>query len=126
MFIANLYLKTFIRIFYAVIVLYLLEIYLILYLFNLFIYFISLSYIYQNYIYQKFDVIFLRIVYILRFINTIFLSLKVQSCKLYNKKYVISSTQITNTETFAFIAVLVFKLLSRIVLFINRKDSGNC
>ena len=35
-------------------------------------------------------------------------------------------TQITNTETFAFIAVLVFKLLSYKVLFINRKDNSNC
>ena len=39
--------------------------------------------------------------------------LKVQSCKLYNNKYMIASTQITNTEIFAFRAVLVFKLLSR-------------
>ena len=52
--------------------------------------------------------------------------LKVQSCKLYNNKYMISSTQITNTEIFAFIAALVFKLLSRKVLFINRKDNKNC
>ena len=37
----------------------------------------------------------------------------------------IASTLITNTEIFALIAVLVFKLLSRIVLFINRKDNGN-
>ena len=37
----------------------------------------------------------------------------------------IASTQITNTETFAFIAVLVFKLLSRKVLFINKKDNRN-
>ena len=36
-------------------------------------------------------------------------SLKVQSCKLYNNKYVIGSTQTTNTEIFAFIALLVFK-----------------
>ena len=35
-------------------------------------------------------------------------------------------TQTTNTEIFAFIAVLVFKLLSRRVLFINRKDKRNC
>ena len=35
-------------------------------------------------------------------------------------------TQITNTENFAFTAVLVFKLLSRKVLFINRKDNRNC
>ena len=53
-------------------------------------------------------------------------NLKVQSCKLYNGKYMIASTQITNTEIFAFIAVLVFKLLGRKVLFINRKDSRNC
>ena len=39
--------------------------------------------------------------------------LKVRPCKLYNKKYMIVSTQITNAEIFAFIAVLVFKLLSR-------------
>ena len=35
----------------------------------------------------------------------------------------IVSKQITNNEIFAFTAVLVFKLLSRIVLFINRKDN---
>ena len=35
-------------------------------------------------------------------------------------------TQITSTEIFAFIAVLVFKLLSRKTLFINRKDNRNC
>ena len=33
----------------------------------------------------------------------------------------IASTQITNTEIFAFVAVPVYKLLSRKVLFINRK-----
>ena len=38
----------------------------------------------------------------------------------------ITSTQITNTEIFAFIAALVFKLLRRKVLFINRKDNRNC
>ena len=48
-------------------------------------------------------------------------SVKVQSYKLHNNKYMIASTQITNTEIFAFIGVLVFKLLSRKVLFINRK-----
>ena len=52
--------------------------------------------------------------------------LKVQSCKSCNNKYMIASTQITNTEIFAFIAVLIFKLLSRKVLFINRKDNRNC
>ena len=34
-----------------------------------------------------------------------------------------NSTQITSTEISAYIAVLVFKLLSRKVLFINRKDN---
>ena len=38
----------------------------------------------------------------------------------------IASTQITNTEIFAFIAVLVFKFLSCKVLFINRKGNRNC
>ena len=37
----------------------------------------------------------------------------------------ITTTQITNTETFVFMAVLVFKLLSRKVLFINRKNNRN-
>ena len=55
--------------------------------------------------------------------DSIRLALKVQSCKLYNK-YMIASTQITSIEIFAFIAVLVFKLLSRKVLFTNRKDNS--
>ena len=38
----------------------------------------------------------------------------------------IASEQITNTEIFAFIAALVLKLLSRKVLFTNRKDNRNC
>ena len=38
----------------------------------------------------------------------------------------IASTQIANTEILAFIGVLGFKLLSRTVLFINRKDNRNC
>ena len=38
----------------------------------------------------------------------------------------IASTPITNTEIFAHIVTLAFKLLSRKVLFINRKDNGNC
>ena len=53
-------------------------------------------------------------------------NLKVQSCRFYNNKYMIAATQITNTEVFAIIAVLVFKLLRRKVLFINRKDNRNC
>ena len=44
--------------------------------------------------------------------------------QIYNNKYMIASTQITNTESFAFIAV--FKLLSSKVLFKNRKDNRNC
>ena len=35
----------------------------------------------------------------------------------------IASTQITNSDIFAFIAALVFKLMSGKVLFINRKDN---
>ena len=38
----------------------------------------------------------------------------------------IASTQITNTEIFTFIAILGFKILSRKVLFINKKDNRNC
>ena len=52
--------------------------------------------------------------------------LKVQSCKLYNNKHMIASTEITNTEMFALFGVVVFKLLSRKVLFINRKYNRNC
>ena len=52
--------------------------------------------------------------------------LKVQSCKLCNNKYMFASTQIRNTKIFAFIAVLVFKVLSPKILFINRKDNRNC
>ena len=51
--------------------------------------------------------------------------LKVQSCRLYNNKYMIVSTQITKIEIFASVAVLVFKLLSRKVLFINRTGNRN-
>ena len=51
------------------------------------------------------------------------LSLKVQSCNLCSNKYMIPSTQITSAKIFAFTAVLVFKLLSRKVLFINRKGN---
>ena len=54
------------------------------------------------------------------------INLKVQSCKLYNNKYMIASTQITYTEIFAVICILVFTILSRKVLFMNRKDSSNC
>ena len=54
-------------------------------------------------------------------------ALKVQqSCKLYNNKYIIAFAQVTNTEVFAFKAVVVFKLLNHEVFFTNRKDSRNC
>ena len=36
-------------------------------------------------------------------------NLKAQSCKLYNNKYKIASTQTTNNEILTFIAVLVLK-----------------
>ena len=49
------------------------------------------------------------------------MNLKVPSYKLYNNKYMIASIQITNTEIFEFISVLVLKLLSRNGLFTNRK-----
>ena len=51
---------------------------------------------------------------------------KVQLCILYNNKYMIASKQITNAQILAFIIVLVFNLLSRKVLFINKKDNRNC
>ena len=54
------------------------------------------------------------------------IALKVQSCKLYNNKYIIILAQITNIEIFAFKAAVVFKLLNHEVLFKNRKDSRNC
>ena len=57
---------------------------------------------------------------------TITYYLKVQSCKLYNNKYMIASTQKTNAKTFTFIVALVFKVFSRKCLFINRKDIRNC
>ena len=47
-------------------------------------------------------------------------TLKVQSCKLCNNKHMTASTQITNTEMFAFISVLVSNLFNRKVLVLNR------
>ena len=41
--------------------------------------------------------------------------------RLYNNRYMIASTQITNTEICTLISALVLKLLSRKVLFTNRK-----
>ena len=52
--------------------------------------------------------------------------LKVESCRLNNNKYMITSTQIKNNEIFAFTAVLVLKLLSGKALFINKEDNKNC
>ena len=44
--------------------------------------------------------------------STIFIKImKVQSCKLCNNKYMIASTQTTNIEIFAFIAILVFSII---------------
>ena len=51
-------------------------------------------------------------------------TLKVQSCKLYNNKYLIPPIQVKNTEIYAFIAVLVFKLLSRNVCLQTEKTIG--
>ena len=56
----------------------------------------------------------------------IFKTLKVQSCKLYNNKYMITSTKMINNEIFAVIAFLIFNLSSREVLFIKSKDKRNC
>ena len=52
--------------------------------------------------------------------------LKVQSCKLCNSKYMIASTKTTNTDGFAFTAVLVLRILSCKVLFIKRKGNRSC
>ena len=52
-------------------------------------------------------------------------NLKVQSCKLETNKYMIASTQVTNTVNSTFKTVLAFKLLSGKVLSINRKGNRN-
>ena len=54
------------------------------------------------------------------------LYLKGTVMKLYNNKYIIASTQVTNTKTFAFIAVVVFELLSHKVLFKTEEDNRSC
>ena len=51
--------------------------------------------------------------------------LKVQSSKLYNNKYMIVLKQITNTKIFAFIAFLVFKLLSGKFIYKIEKKNRN-
>ena len=53
------------------------------------------------------------------------LTKKVRLCRLYNNKIMIVLTEITNTETFAFIADLVFNFLGCKVLFTHRKDNRN-
>ena len=60
------------------------------------------------------------------FLGTYHSYLKVPSCKWYDNKYMLVSTQITNTEILTFVVVLVFKLLSCKVLFLDRKDNRNC
>ena len=52
-------------------------------------------------------------------------SQRLQSCKLHNNKYLIALTEITDSEIFAFLSVLAFKLLSRKIFFINRKNKIN-
>ena len=52
--------------------------------------------------------------------------MKVQPCKLCDSKYMIASTHTTNAEILTAIAVPIFKLLSRKVSFIKRKDNRNC
>ena len=61
------------------------------------------------------DIIFSSLLFVL-FLGD--LCLQKQSCKLYNRKYMIALTQAKKTEIFAFIAFLSY-------LFINRKDNGN-
>ena len=51
----------------------------------------------------------------------------VRSPRFYYKLFpLIASIQITNTEIFAFISALFFKILKRKSLFTNRKDNRNC
>ena len=70
-----------------------------------------------------FSLLFVRFFLLKCFSFSKVLILKVQSCKLYNNKYMVPSIQVANTEIFVFIAVLDFKLFSRKVFFINRKDN---
>ena len=53
-------------------------------------------------------------------------SIKGTIMKIIYHRYIIASIEITNIEIFAFIAVLVFKLLSHKLLFINKKDNIKC
>ena len=52
--------------------------------------------------------------------------IKIQSCDLYNNKYMIASIQITHNEVFTSIAAEAFKLVGNRVLFIDKKDNRNC
>ena len=47
---------------------------------------------------------------------------KLQSCKLYDNKCMTTSTEIRNPKIFAFVAVLVFTLLSRKDLLRKRQQ----
>ena len=69
---------------------------------------------------------FIWLVRAFSYVSTTGISIKVHSCKLYNNKYMITSSQITTTEIFTFKAVLVYKLLSCKILFINRKENRKC
>ena len=51
--------------------------------------------------------------------------IKIQSCDLYNNKYMIASIQITQNEVFTSRAVEAFKLVGNRVLFIDKKDNRN-
>ena len=69
---------------------------------------------------------FLMFLYLVwRFVVACNFFLKLQSCNSCNNKHMMTLIQISNTETFAFKVILVFELLSRKVLFINKKDNRN-
>ena len=55
--------------------------------------------------------IFEAVCFVMILTTNSFAIVKVQLRKLFNNKYIIASTQIKNTEVFAFIAVLVLRLL---------------
>ena len=61
-----------------------------------------------------------------KFLKTYEKAFTVQSWELFINKYMITSTQITNTEIFTFLAVLVFELFSRKILFMKRENNWNC
>ena len=57
-----------------------------------------------------------------RNLNIYNLQSDLESCKLYNNKYMIASTEKTNTEIFASIAALVLKFLRRKVGYFLKKQ----